>query len=831
MFRKLISRSRSLVPLVVTLPMMAVGLPVVAGSAVAEAAVVDFVVTKTADTADGVCDSDCSLREAVIAANATAGDDVIELPAGTYGLTIKGPPSVNPAYGDLDIEREQGTTTILGAGREVTVVDASGLRADPLPNPDRVFTVHFGAGLELVGITVTGGYTLNGSDQDGGGIWNWNGELTVTDSLVEGNVAAQDGGGIANSFGTAWIANTIIRDNDTDPPEYTTTGHGGGVYNSGTMTISASTIELNASDWGGGVASELWLEDYEPMMTIESSTIASNTARHGGGAANIATLPGAEQATMTLVDSEVVDNTADRDSSANEGGGLLNLGPDATMHVVDSTISGNLVTGFHSVHPKDGSGGGIHNRSGVVEVTGSTISDNEAVCEQLTGDNNECGRGGGVLNTDIGVVTISNSTISGNTATLLNRTPGDWTGGGVGGGVSHARYCNPVCKDPTTTIIDSTITGNDADAAGGIDNAYAHPLLTVTNSIISGNTGDLPGFEDCVGGFATGGHNLVGLGAGCPSNGTGDLTTTDALLGPLANNGGPTATHAVQAGSPAFDAGATVATVDQRGFARPQGTADDIGAFELRAIATPGLVSVLEGDSGSVVAEVPITLSFASADPVTVDWRTADILTNPTIAIGDVDYEADSGTVMFAPGDTEETVSITVFGDTIDEPPAFLGEWGVVVFSNPSPNATLDPSFFGLGIFIIVDDDPPPTITPGLALVEEGDTGNSVVVEVPVTLSNPSATEITVDWTTTDTPAAGIATEGVDFIAGSGTVTFAPGDVSETVSVTVIGDDLDEPPAYLGEWGIVRFTNSSANASIDPSFFGLGIVIIVDDDP
>ena len=59
MFRKLISRSRSLVPLVVTLPMMAVGLPVVAGSAVAEAAVVDFVVTKTADTADGVCDSDC----------------------------------------------------------------------------------------------------------------------------------------------------------------------------------------------------------------------------------------------------------------------------------------------------------------------------------------------------------------------------------------------------------------------------------------------------------------------------------------------------------------------------------------------------------------------------------------------------------------------------------------------------------------------------------------------------------------------------------------------------------------------------------------------------
>ncbi len=61
MFRKLISRSRSLLPVVVTLPMLVVGLPIVADSAVAEAAVVDFVVTKTADTADGVCDSDCSL--------------------------------------------------------------------------------------------------------------------------------------------------------------------------------------------------------------------------------------------------------------------------------------------------------------------------------------------------------------------------------------------------------------------------------------------------------------------------------------------------------------------------------------------------------------------------------------------------------------------------------------------------------------------------------------------------------------------------------------------------------------------------------------------------
>jgi chitinase len=106
-----------------------------------------------------------------------------------------------------------------------------------------------------------------------------------------------------------------------------------------------------------------------------------------------------------------------------------------------------------------------------------------------------------------------------------------------------------------------------------------------------------------------------------------------------------------------------------------------------------------------------------------------------------------------------------------------------------------------------------------------------VQLQVPVSLSNPSAEPVTVDWSTLDTGGSGVATAGVDYEAASGTVTFAPGETSKVVSITVYGDTVDELPLYLGEWILVAFSNPSANATLDTSFFGLGIGIILDDDP
>ena len=80
------------------------------------------------------------------------------------------------------------------------------------------------------------------------------------------------------------------------------------------------------------------------------------------------------------------------------------------------------------------------------------------------------------------------------------------------------------------------------------------------------------------------------------------------------------------------------------------------------------------------------------------------------------------------------------------------------------------------------------------------------------------------------TGATGIATAGVDYATASGTVTFAPGQTSQVVPITVYGDTKVEPPAIGGEWGLIRFSGVSANANIDPRFFGLGIFVIADDD-
>ena len=242
------------------------------------------------------------------------------------------------------------------------------------------------------------------------------------------------------------------------------------------------------------------------------------------------------------------------------GGGVLNAG---TLSVTDSTFSDNDASNTRH-------GGAINNQSGAtLSVLRSTFSGNSA------------SEGGAVQNR--GTAIITNSTFSGNSAN---------SGGGldnIGSGV-------------TATVVNSTFTGNSAGSGGGIYNIFG--TVTIANTISVGNSGS-PAREDCFNGggagasFASLGHNLVGIGTGCPNSGTGDLTTADAKLGPLQDNGGPTFTHELLSSSPAIDAGNPAipgsggnacAATDQRGVSRPQGARCDIGAFEaMPAAAVPGL--------------------------------------------------------------------------------------------------------------------------------------------------------------------------------------------------------------------------------------------------
>lgn len=234
----------------------------------------------------------------------------------------------------------------------------------------------------------------------------------------------------------------------------------------------------------------------------------------------------------------------------------------------------------------------------------------------------------------------------------------------------------------------------------------------------------------------------------------------------------------------------------------------------------PGGATVSEGDTGTVTLQVPVTLSRATAETVTVDWATVfDPAWGPAAAAPGVDYAPASGTVTFTPGETIATVQVAVVGDATVEPDELL----VVAFVDAT-NARVG-GFWGLGFGGIANDDLPPTVLPGSATVDEGDAGTSVL-EIPVTLTSPSAVAVTLDWITTFDPAWGpaAAMPGVDYTAASGTVTFAPGETVQTVSVEVVGDLAAETDEVLA----VSFRNPT-NAVLG-GYWGLGFGGIADDD-
>ena len=184
--------------------------------------------------------------------------------------------------------------------------------------------------------------------------------------------------------------------------------------------------------------------------------------------------------------------------------------------------------------------------------------------------------------------------------------------------------------------------------------------------------------------------------------------------------------------------------------------------------------TVTEGNTGSTPATFTVSLSTTSSSQVTVDWATTgDTATSPA------DFTAGSGTVTFAPGDDEETVVVNVNGDTLDE----SDETFNVNLSNASGATIADSQ----GVGTITDDDTA-TISVADATVTEGNSGTATA-SFTVTLSTQSASQVTVDWATSD----GTATSPSDYAADSGTVTFAPLDTSETIAVTVNGDTAVEP--------------------------------------
>ncbi|HVS12734.1 MAG TPA: CSLREA domain-containing protein [Thermoanaerobaculia bacterium] len=278
-----------------------------------------------------------------------------------------------------------------------------------------------------------------------------------------------------------------------------------------------------------GNASDRILSLSGAVVSVSGVTIRNGVATSGGGI-NVS------NGNLTLSNSVVIGNTANSD-----GGGINNSS--GTVSLLDTTVSGN---------DAGRDGGGVNSSSATTTLEQVTLSGNTAVVD-----------GGGIQISD-GTVTVLNSTISGNTAA------------DQGGGLFKT--------GGTVTLTNVTVNSNGAtEAGGGIFQTGG--TITLANTIVANSTSG----GDCAGGAPISSGGNLDTDGSCALVAAGDLPNTDPILGLLANNGGPTLTHALLSGSPAIDAGAEGAcpAVDQRGVTRPQdGDGDtlaacDIGAFEL----------------------------------------------------------------------------------------------------------------------------------------------------------------------------------------------------------------------------------------------------------
>jgi large repetitive protein len=193
---------------------------------------------------------------------------------------------------------------------------------------------------------------------------------------------------------------------------------------------------------------------------------------------------------------------------------------------------------------------------------------------------------------------------------------------------------------------------------------------------------------------------------------------------------------------------------------------------------TPSLsvndVSMGEGNSGTTTWIFSVALSGQSAFTTTVNYGTA----NGSATAG-VDFVATSGTLTFSPGVTTQTIAVGVIGDDVYE----SAETFYVNFTNPTNAVTARPQASGN----IINDDAMPSLSVADVTVAEGNSGTTPAVFV-VALSAPSSLTTTVAWSTAD----GTAIAGSDYTTQSGTLTFAPGVVSQTIAVPVSGDSLYE---------------------------------------
>jgi CSLREA domain-containing protein len=324
----------------------------------------EFVVTKTADTGDGACDADCSLREAVLAANSGPGH-VVTIPAGVYRLTLA-PSATDPEDGTKGSLYVNRPVTINGAGRDETIIDAR--PSEGANGIDRVLIVAPLGDATITGVTLRGGRVATGSPRNGTGgaggcVWiqrgAGSGVVEFVDAAVTDCTASNSGGGIVvqktvvddGTDDLVLLRTEILRNRATDE----NLGQGGGIWSShANVRIVDSTIDGNiASTIGGGILSSETQSQLRTNLTITGSTISNNIAGLtgtggayliGGSGGGIASAGGA----MDVENSTIANNDArpgTLPTPSGQGGGVHNvtkIGNPKTTQLTNSTVAYNV---------------------------------------------------------------------------------------------------------------------------------------------------------------------------------------------------------------------------------------------------------------------------------------------------------------------------------------------------------------------------------------------------------------------------------------------------------------------------------------------------------
>jgi predicted outer membrane repeat protein len=533
-----------------------------------------------------------ALKEAITTANSNGEDDTISLAAnGSYVLiTTDNTPDGFEFNGLPVITGDNGhTLTLAGNGATIARSNADGTPEFRIVDLD-------GATVEMSGLTLTNGR----ADNDGGAIRSMESELVLTDCTLADNYSGESGGGVSSLIGFT----------NPDPTS--------------ALTLVRCTFERNfAEDNGGGVVGAVVTQ-----VTVSHCIFRDNIAYSGefesdtfGGAMALVGIPDLFPGAVAITDCLFSGNKADPDASASvraHTGGALALMDLEDVTMTRCTFTDNSVLG-------DSEGGAIGTRgAGTFTVRdsifhnntsetfgGAILNSGDMLIENCTfAGNSSGGFGGGILNA--GAMTVAKSTFRGNKA-------------GAGGAVVNGTPFDDITSAASMTVINCTLSDNHAllsDPDYGFGGAILNSEgdLIVRNSTFSGNTAAGPsgGWDihntSVTGGSAASlalgqnifsspgssilnedsalslGYNLSNDDGGGVLTHPTDILNTDPILGPLQDNGGPTWTHALLNGSPALDripgaADVDFPATDQRGLARPQGAAADIGAYELAAAA------------------------------------------------------------------------------------------------------------------------------------------------------------------------------------------------------------------------------------------------------